>query len=68
MALIDFHAADISCGHCKKSIEGDLAKEPGVRAVTVDIEDKRIDLDYDESVTGPEVLKAKLADIGYPIQ
>ena len=68
MAVIDLHASDISCGHCKKSIEGDLAHEPGVRAVTVDIEDKRIDIDFDEAVTGPDVLKAKLDEIGYPAQ
>lgn len=66
MSVLDLTANDISCDHCKNTIEKDLAQSPGVLAVEVDIESKAIHVDYDDSSTSAEVIKAKLADIGYP--
>lgn len=66
MATIELNAPDISCGHCKASIEGDLAAEPGVEAVAVDIEARQVRIDYADAVIDVPTLRAKLAEIGYP--
>ena len=66
MSTLEITAPDISCEHCKRTIEHDLGETPGVRQVVVDIDTKSVRLDYDDAETGPEALSSKLADIGYP--
>lgn len=66
MTAIALVAPDISCEHCKRSIEQDLAEVPGVHGVVVDVETKVVRVNYDDSQTGDQALRAKLADIGYP--
>jgi copper chaperone CopZ len=63
---IHLHAPSISCGHCKASIEHDMAAEPGVQRVVVDVDDKKIRIDFEEEATDEYTLTAKLAEIGYP--
>jgi copper chaperone CopZ len=65
-ATIELTAPDISCGKCKTNIEGDLASEPGVEQVTVDVSTRHVRIAYDQDQTGPEQLRAKLGEIGYP--
>ena len=65
-ATIELTAPDISCEKCKANIEGDLASEPGVGQVTVDVGTRRVCIAYDQEETGPEQLRARLREIGYP--
>jgi copper chaperone CopZ len=65
-ATIDLTAPDISCDKCKANIEGDLADQPGIEQVTVDVATRRVRIAYDQAQTSPDQLRAKLADIGYP--
>ncbi|HQU33957.1 MAG: heavy-metal-associated domain-containing protein [Candidatus Dormibacteria bacterium] len=66
MTTLDLVADDISCGHCKASIESDLGQRPGVHGVEVDIDTRTIHVTYDEDQTSTEAIKAILAEIGYP--
>ena len=66
MTTLDVTANDISCEHCKASIEGDLTQALGVRSVEVDIDTKAVHVVYDDTETTPDAIKAKLNDIGYP--
>ena len=66
MTTLDLVANDISCGHCKASIESDLGHRPGVRGVQVDIDTKSVHVTYDEDQTSAEAIKKSLAEIGYP--
>ena len=66
MTTLDVTADDISCGHCKATIEGDLTQAPGVRSVEVDVDAKAVRVVYDDSETTPDAIRAKLTDIGYP--
>jgi copper chaperone CopZ len=65
-ATIELTAPDISCTKCKENIEGDLASEPGIGEVTVDVVTRRVHVIYDQQHTSPERLRAKLSEIGYP--
>ena len=59
-----YDVPDITCGHCKESIESELAGVAGVDAVEVDIEAKTVD------VTGSvsdEAVRAALDAIGYDV-
>ena len=65
-STLDLIASDISCGKCKQNIESDLAGEPGIVSVDVTVAEKGIHIVYDDTVIGPDALRSKLADIGYP--
>lgn len=66
MAVITLTAPDISCAHCKHTIESELAESAGVHSVEVDVDSRRVRVDYDDSVTGDSALRAALTEIGYP--
>lgn len=65
-ATIELTAPDISCGKCKQNIEGDPAGDPGAGQVTVDVGARRVRIGYDQDQTGPQQLRARLSEIGYP--
>lgn len=67
MSTVKLTAPDISCDHCKRGIERDLAVASGVRHVVVDPEAKTVDIDYDETVTDLQGIRDALAEIGYPV-
>ena len=65
-ATIELTAPDISCEKCKANIEGDLAGGQGIGQVTVDVAARQVRITYDPEHTGPERLRARLSEIGYP--
>lgn len=67
MAQTTLTAPDISCQHCKATIESGMRKVPGVRDVEVDVDTRHVSLDYDESQTGEDALRDELAELGYPV-
>jgi copper chaperone len=58
---------DISCDHCRRTIETALGRLPGVRAATVDIGARTVQIAYDETAVGPAAIRATLADEGYEV-
>ena len=67
MRDITLTAADISCEHCQKTIEGGLAEKPGVSRVAVDIASKAVHIHYDNGVTDEATLRSELDELGYPV-
>ncbi|MXX47417.1 MAG: heavy-metal-associated domain-containing protein [Chloroflexi bacterium] len=59
-------APDISCEHCANAITGVLTAIEGVAAVSVDVEEKRVDVEYDAAATTDEQIDAVLEEEGYP--
>lgn len=55
----------ISCGHCKHTIESELAELDGVERVSVDVAGRTATIDWQEPITWP-VIEETLAEIGYP--
>lgn len=58
---------DISCEHCKTSIEGAVGGLDGVRSVTVAIEPKTVAVDFDETATDLTEITAAIEAVGYEI-
>lgn len=67
MAKVILDVPDISCGHCKASIESALGKAAGISGVQVDIATKRVFLDYDPAKISLENVSTILDDEGYAI-
>jgi copper chaperone CopZ len=53
---IRFSVPGMTCGHCVAAVRGELEKVAGVRAVSVDLDTKQVE------VTGDALDRASLAD------
>ncbi len=58
---------DISCGHCKMSIEGAVADLRGVSTVEVAIEDRTVDLTFDDATVTLDQIIDAIEDQGYEV-
>jgi copper chaperone len=58
---------DISCDHCRRTIETALGRLPGVRAATVDVGARRVEVTYDETTLAPATIRETLSDEGYEV-
>ena len=59
-------APDISCEHCAHAITGALSAIDGVAAVSVDVDGKRVDVEYDADSATADQIDAALEEEGYP--
>ncbi len=58
---------DISCGHCKSSIEGAVGALPGVEKVEVNIEPKTVDVSFDDTQVGLDQIVEAIEEQGYTV-
>lgn len=68
MANKQYEVPNISCMHCRRAIESALGGMAGVEKVEVNVEDKTVDVSYDENAVTPESLEERLAEEGYPVK
>ncbi|MDE2893633.1 MAG: heavy-metal-associated domain-containing protein [Chloroflexota bacterium] len=59
-------APDISCEHCAHAISSALTAIDGVSAVSVDVDGKRVAVEYDGGSATPDQIDAALEEEGYP--
>jgi copper chaperone len=67
MTQITLSVPDISCGHCKSSIEGAVNPLDGVDAAVVAIDDRNVAVDYDGTETTLESIVAAIDEQGYEV-
>lgn len=67
MTAITLSVPDISCDHCKTSIEGALNPLAGVDAASVSISDKEVTVTYDADAVGLDVIIEAIGDQGYKV-
>lgn len=58
---------DISCGHCKESIEKAVGALDGVQAVNVEIEPRTVNLEYDAATVDLAAITAAIEGAGYEV-
>jgi len=58
---------DMSCGHCKAAVEGELNKLSGVRKANADVEKGAVEVTYDEGTVTTEDLKGAIEEAGYTV-
>jgi copper chaperone len=62
-----FKVPDMSCGHCKAAVEGELNKLSGVERANADIGRGTVEVSYDESWVTTEKLKDAIEEAGYTV-
>lgn len=67
MARTVLNVPDISCEHCERTITSALGPVEGIKAVTVDIPNKEVTVDYDETSIDVDRMKSVLAEEDYPV-
>ncbi len=66
MKNVKLSVPDISCDHCKSSIEGAVSALTGVARVEVSVPDKTVEVEFDESVD-QDVIAATIEEQGYAV-
>ncbi|HZU11354.1 MAG TPA: heavy-metal-associated domain-containing protein [Chloroflexota bacterium] len=66
MQTISLTAPDISCEHCRATIEREIGTMPGVTSVAVDVPSKRVVVNYDPDQTSETAIITRLDEEGYP--
>jgi copper chaperone len=62
-----FNVPEMSCGHCKVAVEGELSKLSGVERSNADLEKGTVEVSYDEDRVSEEQLKGAIEYAGYAI-
>jgi copper chaperone len=68
MTALTLVAPDISCDHCRHTIETELPGLAGVGQVEVEVPTRTVCLVYDDAVVGEPAIRARLEEIGYPVE
>lgn len=58
---------DISCGHCKSSIEGAVGDLEGVSAVEVHIDERTVDVAFDDAAVDLAAVVEAIEGQGYAV-
>ena len=58
---------DISCDHCRRTIESALGRLPGVQATEVDVAARTVRVTYDKTTLEQTTISATLAEEGYEV-
>ena len=67
MTSLTLNVPDISCGHCKASIEGAVGELDGVAKVEVSISDRTVDVDFDDSSVAGDAIVEAIEAVGYDV-
>ncbi|MDP8950833.1 MAG: cation transporter [Actinomycetota bacterium] len=67
MTNTTFRVPDMSCGHCKAAVEGELNRLSGVEYSNADLENGVVEVCYDEGRLTPEELEGAIEDAGYAV-
>ena len=62
-----FSVPEVHCDHCKSSIEGAVGAIAGVESVEVRIEDRMVDVSWDESAVAEDVIVGAIEEQGYEV-
>lgn len=66
MTSVTLSVPDISCGHCKTSIEGAVSELSGVETVEVNIDKRTVDIAFGESLATETIIDA-IESQGYDV-
>jgi copper chaperone len=58
---------DMSCGHCKAAVEGELNRLSGVESSNADVDRGTVEISYDEGTVTTEDLMGAIEEAGYTV-
>ena len=67
MTTIELDVPTVHCRSCKLNIEESLEEVAGVDGCNVDLDAKRVIVEYDPAAVDPATITAAIEDAGYPV-
>jgi copper chaperone len=68
MEKVSLNVEGMSCGHCVKAVEGSVGALNGVSTVKVDLENKKVDVEFNQEEVTLDVIKETIDDQGYEVK
>lgn len=62
-----FDVPEVHCGHCVSSIEGAVSRLDGVDSVRVRLDERAVDVSYDESKVDAGAVVTAIEELGYAV-
>ena len=66
MTTVKYSVPNISCGHCVRTIQTEVADLEGIKSVKADAASKTVEIVF-EPPASEEKIKKVLVDINYPV-
>lgn len=57
----------MSCMHCVNAVKKSVGELPGVSKVNVDLENKKVNVEFDEAKVKLDAIKEAIEDAGYEV-
>ncbi len=68
MATIELTTPDMSCNHCKMTIEKAVKGLPGIKQVNADPGTKKVTVEFDEASVTIEKITSTIESAGYNVE
>jgi copper chaperone len=68
MEKVTLNVEGMSCGHCVKAVESSVGGLNGVASVKVDLENKTVDVEFNQGEVTLEAIKETIDDQGYDVK
>jgi copper chaperone len=65
---LTLNAPDMSCNHCKMTIENAVKELSGIKFVNADPNTKKVTVDFDENEVSLDDIKSVIEDAGYDVE
>ncbi len=65
--LKSFNVEGMSCMHCVNSVKKSVGSLPGISKVDVDLSNKKVTVEYDQTKVKPDAIKESIEDAGYDV-
>ena len=68
MEKVILNVSGMSCGHCVNAVEGSVGALHGVKEVSVQLSEGKVEVNFDPSVVTVEAIKDIIDDQGYDVE
>ncbi len=68
MVQVTLNVRGMSCSHCVNAVEGSVGALEGVERVKVNLEDGKVDVEYNPDIVTIEKIKETIDDQGYDVE
>ena len=63
----DIHVEGMTCGHCIETVTQAVNSIAGISQVSVDLDNKLVSVDFDESRTSLDTVSSKITEVGFEV-
>lgn len=67
MTEVTLYVPDISCNHCKMSIEGAVTGLNGIESAEVDVQNRSVAVAFDDSAQSLDAIVTAIEEQGYEV-